>query len=108
MKQDNIERIAGTMLILNERMEQIDKHGKTAHYDDMFNNHGELLIAAQFCISQDRNYYPRNWDVNDMVKIEKKSHKERLIVAGALLAAEIDTITRKELADKEKLETYEH
>lgn len=108
----------GIELIAKERQEQIEKHGWNAKHDDKHNT-GELADAAAVCASTVRIYnkfeyannthfdvlamkgwkLPLDWDGNRLLDNNKSSKKTRihqLKVAGALIAAEIDRLQRKE------------
>lgn len=83
-------------LIKKERAEQIRKHGRTVEYDKKHNGSGQLLYAAGVLATELYQYYnpaPMGWDENYWGKVQKKPYKERLIIAAALLAAEIDRIS---------------
>jgi len=108
-------------LIAQEREEQINKHGFTVQYDAGLYDEdvtgriaqpSDLVVAAQACIYGSRVLYPENhepagsqgsmplfpssWKDNPCVeKICNKKYKDRLIIAGALIAAEIDRLTAK-------------
>lgn len=86
----------GIELIAQERQEQIEKHGRTIVSDAEQNIDGQLLWAARNIISKDPHQYqfncPKGWDQNIYNKMCNKSHKDRLIIAGALIAAEIDRL----------------
>jgi hypothetical protein len=84
----------GIELIEKERTEQLEKHGRTIERDIAENPEGELRDAAIILIS---NWpmlmdFPENWQDDIMEHVIKKSYKERLIIAGALIAAEIDRL----------------
>jgi len=95
MKQTGIE------LIAQERKEQIGKHGISVEEDVEINKAGELKFAAIELIrctdseSLLRNN-PWSWDKKRWGKICSKPFKERLVVAGALIAAEIDRLQAAE------------
>lgn len=80
----------GIELIAIERQEQIEKHG---HQDCIWDNQ-ELIQAAIATIEGDINKYPKWWRMHSpfVEKISKKPIKERLIIAGALIAAELDRL----------------
>lgn len=92
----------GIELINDERNEQIDKHGYSLENDANEYKSEELrIVAIRVLTIQDDvpkkigHYTARNidcgWaDVEDYIC--KKSYKERLIIAGALIAAEIDRL----------------
>jgi len=83
----------GIELIAEERQEQITKHGYTIDRDADNNYDLQLRIAAVRLI-QDRNDAepPDEWDAKLWRHMNDKSAKERLIIAGALIAAEIDRL----------------
>ncbi len=102
----------GVMLIARERMRQIEKEGWTAEHDDKHVN-GELAVAAACYavagldgngeafevhrlytdhregLAEDAWPWDPEWD-----KREDHSHLRRLVIAGALIAAEIDRLQR--------------
>lgn len=92
----------GIELIAIERKEQIEKHGRTVEQDVKNNINGELSFAAALLCCPDppsmgctavNNYScPAKWDIAIWTKIIKKPYKERLIIAGAFIAAELDRI----------------
>ena len=88
----------GIELIAEERQEQIEKHGYTAHEDDNMNDEMQLRIAASRLLG-DRNDYPSpdGWNGTGWRYMNDKPIKERLIIAGALIAAEIDRLQRLEV-----------
>jgi hypothetical protein len=86
---------SGIELIAEERQEQIEKHGFTNEYQrehPEYYSKGELVDAACYAMYLHNMIWPTDW--NDMYKqkIYNKSYKDRLIVAGALIAAEIDRL----------------
>lgn len=92
----------GIELIAKEREEQITKHVRTIANDVKNNKNGELSFAAAVLscpnplamgASPVNNYScPSGWDVKMWNKIFKKPYKDRLIIAGAFIAAEIDRL----------------
>lgn len=110
----------GIELIAEERQEQIEKHGRTVELDAKYNhgqyvkddeqfNNPQLIAAASMLIHQDddpfRDHYirdifiPHGWNKDIWLKMMDKPYKERIIIAGALIAAEIDRI-QYSLTDK--------
>lgn len=95
-------------MIAKERQEQIEKHGRTLDHDVKNNNAYQLAKAAQHLLidftglSQNAAYElkldvigqdsPEGWDRMLFQKMMDKPYLERLIIAGALIAAEIDRI----------------
>lgn len=84
---------SGIELIAQERKEQIEKHGRTIELDIAINMGYQLPVAAARLIKQ-VNICPARWDPKIWGKMIEKPYRERLIVAGALLAAEIDRLSR--------------
>lgn len=90
----------GISLIAKEREEQIQKHGFTPEWDKGYKDY-ELLKAANLLLYSPDELSPMNafksialpnWDQSRLEKMDNKPYKERLIIAGALIAAEIDRI----------------
>lgn len=106
----------GIELIAQERKEQIEKHGRTIEKDvaqntgHFLNNNGEecyspqLPHAANMLLQADdelmsqylETFPPYDWDMVIWLKMCAKPYKERLIIAGALIAAEIDRLQKIE------------
>lgn len=91
----------GVQLIGAEREKQIDKHGFTAEHhvnhpewyeeDQLPNAAVSILIPDSLCAG-----VPKNWDVKWFRDMMKRSVKERLVIAGALIAAELDRLNELE------------
>lgn len=92
----------GIELIVQERNEQLEKHGRTIEADLKFNGHGQLSEAASILTATDlhpseaKAYCPSGWDIDGFEYMMSKPYKQRLIIAGALIAAEIDRLQRIE------------
>ncbi len=99
----------GIELIAEERQEQIEKHGRTIDQDVKENTsvdkYAPLTAAARALLFPVINAgldfklnefieatRPKKWDIGIWSKMVKKPYKERLIIAGALIAAEIDRL----------------
>lgn len=90
----------GIELITQEREEQIQKHGRTPEHDKTFNNTWPpSLTKAASSLTVDPMTdlvavygKPDAWDDKIWRKMCSKTYKERLVIAGALIAAEIDRI----------------
>lgn len=82
----------GIELIILEREEQITKHGYDSRHDKS-NSGSELLYAAIYCITGEEEDYPLGWNGCWKEKIDTKSEINKLAIAGALIAAEIDRLT---------------
>lgn len=87
----------GIELIAEERKRQIEKEGWSPEHDDQHKN-GELAQAAA-CYAINKLPvparlsfpWPQHWD-----KRKKHDRKKSLIIAGALIAAELDRLMREE------------
>lgn len=102
--------IAGDVLIAMERGRQLDREGWTSEHDDEHSN-GELSVAAACyavagldgvrVLSGGTPTRPGSGDAfpwaDEFDKRTKHSRKRCLVIAGALLAAEIDRLTRAEI-----------
>ena len=89
----------GIELIRKEREEQILKHGRTTELDIQANKRMQLADAAAVLATpligtprKRLSLMPSDWDDTIALKMCSKSYKERLILAGALLAAELDRL----------------
>lgn len=82
----------GIELISHERWEQIYKHGRLIEDDVDINEGGELAIAAVATITGEDGKFPAGWDLVAIQKICDKPYYQRLIIAGAFIAAEIDRL----------------
>lgn len=97
---------SGSVLIAEEREEQILKHGYTLQEDqdryseEVTGNYAEpsdLIIAAVASIHAKKEMFPYSWRTSPFVdKICAKTYKDRLVIAGALIAAEIDRVQAEE------------
>ena len=90
----------GIGMIMQERFEQIVKHGYTPEKDIKYEQ-GELILLVEYLILNDDE--EREELVYSLVgkfgfshellrKFNSKTRIEKLVVAGALLAAEIDRL----------------
>lgn len=90
--------MTGIQLIEKERTEQIQKHGRTIEKDVIENDSRQLSLGALMLLSVDyeegidSESYPDGWDKDICAKMIGKSYEERVIIAGALLAAELDRL----------------
>ncbi len=89
--------MTGIELIAKEREEQILKHGRTVHLDVVYNGSGQLRQAAKALLylgnAKDVTaHQPMTWLPEVWRKMYLKGYRERLIIAGALIAAELDRI----------------
>lgn len=95
----------GIELIAEERREQIKKHGRSLDHDMASNRAGELITTARALLIEDNEdedpedtikertwSMPSDWDETICKKMSSKPRRERLITAGALIAAELDLL----------------
>ncbi len=85
----------GINLIAKERREQIKKHNRSVALDIIQNPKGELLFGAQALMEDDYGCFPSQWDSVICANMLAKSEIERLAIAGAFIAAEIDRLQAK-------------
>jgi len=93
---------SGIELIAQERKEQIEKHGRTVELDAIHNHSDQLITGVKALINIDFpddiiegrsiGEFPFDWDTGICVKMANKPLIERLTIAGAFLAAEIDRL----------------
>lgn len=100
-KQTGIEFIA------QERKEQIEKHGRTVENDVKFNTFHQLTGAAIMLLDgyihdDEENRVPFEWDGAIWDNMIHKPYKDRLVIAGALIAAEIDRLQAEEEAQQQE------
>lgn len=89
----------GIELITQERTEQIEKHGRTIQEDVDCNDQSQLPLAAMWLIEgglANDLRSPTEWDDDIWKHMARKGYKDRLIIAGALIAAEIDRLQYKQ------------
>jgi len=90
----------GIELIAQERKEQIEKHGRRIERDVAQNGASQLVSAALhllgrssvFDFDEEEDFVPNGWDKAIYDKMNQKTYEQRLVIAGALIAAEIDRI----------------
>jgi hypothetical protein len=87
-------RKTGIDLIAEEREEHFKKHKLSVLEDSLKNTDKELIVAVKAILDEQPSTmsFPRNWDNAVVAKMANKSYKERLIIAGSLIAAEIDRL----------------
>ena len=90
--------ITGIEEIQQERNEQIHKHNRQVKDDVLNNPNEELKKAAIAMLTNDVLEFPENWNFYRKEKLlNKKTYKERLAIAGAFCAAEIDRLNALDL-----------
>lgn len=92
----------GIELITEERQKQIDKHGFTAEHhalnSEKWYSKNQLQTASFYLLDDDataeqlKTRCPINWDMDWFYDLNHRDRKERLIIAGALIAAELDRL----------------
>jgi len=87
--------MTGIQLISKERLEQKIKHKRTIKDDAKYNSNKELMHVAVALLTKDIDLIPEEWDMTLCNKMLRKSYKERLAIAGALIAAELDRLNFK-------------
>lgn len=85
----------GIELIAEEREKQIAK-GYTLQHDTKVNNGSGLEMAAMGTLLGNPGSFPADWDTTSVEHICDHSKLDRLIIAGALIAAEIDRVMPKD------------
>jgi len=92
----------GIEQIADERQKQIDKHGFTgkhhAEHPEWYDNY-QLQFAATTLMMHEFEeqldidaLLPDGWDKEWFADLNNRSREKRLIIAGALIAAEIDRL----------------
>jgi hypothetical protein len=95
----------GIELIAEERNEQITKHYRSVEHDVAVNKDEQLIRAANQLLMDNEIFgtdeqrmkvlmsmVPVGWNPDIYKKMISKPFKERLVIVGALIAAEIDRI----------------
>lgn len=85
---------SGIELIAIEREEQFKKHRRTISDDAIQNSNRELVAGAVALLMPvpSSNDFPKFWNEKIVANMISKSYRERLIIAGAFISAEIDRI----------------
>lgn len=90
----------GSQLVAEERQKQIDKHGFTAehhvNHPEWYEEDQLLKASASILLPEEFSRTPENWDVAWFHNLKNRSRKERLIIAGALIVAELDRLAEIE------------
>lgn len=97
---------SGIELIAEERKEQFEKHHRTIDEDVQLNNRDQLMKAVRQLVRSEKDRdgiekafnamaytTPDGWSQKIFSKMISKPYRERLIIAGALIAAEIDRLS---------------
>ncbi|HWY11329.1 MAG TPA: hypothetical protein VN026_08390, partial [Bacteroidia bacterium] len=67
-------------------------HNRDVLSDVKENAQKQLMFGAMALLRSNLHEMPETWDKGIVYKMIQKSYKERLIIAGALLCAEIDRL----------------
>ena len=88
--------MTGIEMIAKERDEQLTKHKLSVIRDSMVNPNKELLMGVYALLDRDGegnfDLFPEDWDEDMCQHMLTKPYHERLAIAGALIAAEIDRL----------------
>ncbi len=90
--------MTGIELIAQERKEQMYKHHRTIADDVKYNTKGQLSVGAGILAQKNipehikDTLIPTGWDEKIWNKMLNKPYEQRLIIAGALIAAELDRL----------------
>jgi len=94
----------GVHRIFEERNEQIFKHNYSIERDVKFNGNHELGQAAARLLFTPADaeettdlmhediFVPKGWNKDIWFRMVNKTYEERLVIAGALIAAELDRL----------------
>jgi hypothetical protein len=87
---------SGVALIKEERRQQIEKHNKPVEYDAVVNNSRQLTYMATVLLGHVIGMVnPEGWNDDICQKMRDKKQVEKLAIAGALIAAEIDRLNHE-------------
>lgn len=98
---NTVGKSKGVMFIANERHEQMVKHKRSIVSDVKYNYNEQLSFAAALLCAPDPKMFaskandyscPEGWDLSIWKRMLFKPYKQRLIIAGALIAAEVDRL----------------
>ena len=84
--------MTGVELIAQERLEQKIKHGRTVKSDYELNSDYQLINGAIRLLNGGDYPPPDGWDKETWTKMLNKGDGERYVIAGALIADEIDRL----------------
>lgn len=91
---------SGIELVAIERQEQIEKHGRTIKMDAYENQKEQLRKGAIALLQNSHTGFHCDWDEAICKKMIGKSYLERMIIAAALIVAEIDRLQFKATGGK--------
>lgn len=100
--------MTGIELIAKERQEQLEKHGISIENDATYNKayqltEGAAILATEMFPTSRKRFaaMPSDWGDQQCLKMCNKPRFQRLVIAGALIAAELDKILAVEERKKE-------
>lgn len=86
----------GIELMSEERQKQITKHGFTGehhfNHPEWYDKHQLIEASMKLSYVIPNDEAPYNWDKDWFSHLCNRPYEERLIISGALIAAEIDRI----------------
>ncbi len=82
----------GVQLIDHERIKQVNYKKITVEDDYKLNADFQLVDAAIKLLKGGQHSAPEGWDEDRWSKMLNESDERRLVIAGALIAAEIDRL----------------
>ena len=85
-------RMTGIEMVKKELEEMRGKHGFDVMYDLENNKNFQLRDAAMYMLTGNEYDFPLTWGKEWKVKFDRKSDREKLILAGAFIAAELDRL----------------
>ena len=96
LAEPDVIEIGGVGDIAIERKRQVNKEGWTSQHDDQHID-GSLAIVAAYYATRSANCFQVDWPDswgNFYDKSDKHDRRRKLVIAGALIAAEIDRLDR--------------
>jgi hypothetical protein len=91
----------GVEQIKSEREKQEVINGRTPYMDQLVNPNGEIVDAAIYILDPEKGVKPEHWG-DWLDEAAQREHRERVKMAGALMAAEIDRLDRAQGKIKEE------
>ena len=94
--------MTGIEMITKELDEMRNKHGFDVDYDMENNSAFQLRDGATYLLTGQEYDFPLTWGREWKEKFDRKVDKEKLAIAAALIAAEIDRLNQKDEDKKTK------
>jgi hypothetical protein len=92
--QPNTDMKNGIEMIKAERERQIEVCGYSLQHDQNYTGE-ELIQFATFLLTLNLQYFPKNWDAKHAAKALQRSEVDNQVIAGAIIAANLDRINGK-------------